>query len=139
MRGRDFCNNRVYNAFPTVWKSVIKKPYIPANIGNNLSTVVSSQDYIYLPSCIELNVLATTDPYDNEGYAISWICDDANGTAQQKRIKKQNGVTAKYWTRSAYKGYNYYWRYIAEDGSTNGNLTYAQPQQKNGVCPCFSI
>ena len=136
---RDFCNERIYDAFPTVWKSIIKKPYIPANIGNDSTTVVSSQDYIYLPSCKELNVLVTTVPYNNEGSVISWICNDDKGTAPQKRIKTQNGVAAKYWTRSAYKGYDRYWTYIAEDGSVNGNLTYAYTQTKNGICPCFSI
>ena len=129
---RDFCNDRVYNAFPTVWKSVIKKPYIPANIGNNSSTVVTSQDYIYLPSYVELTGI-TGDPYDDEGYAISWMINPAD------RVKKQNGIAKKYWTRSAMKGYDRYCVYIAEDGSANGNLTYAYPQTKNGICPCFSI
>lgn len=129
---RDFCNERVYNAFPTIWKSVIKKPYIPANIGNNSSTVVTSQDYIYLPSYVELAAI-TTDPYDDEGYAISWMDDSTD------RIKKQNGIAKKYWTRSAMKGYDRYWVYIAEDGSANGNLTHAYPQTKNGICPCYSI
>ena len=129
---RGFCNDRVYNAFPIVWKSVIKKPYIPANIGNNSSTIVTSQDYIYLPSYVELAAI-TSDPYNNEGYAISWM------TSTTDRIKKQNGVAVKYWTRSAMKGYDRYWVYIAEDGSVNGNLSYAYPQTKNGICPCFSI
>ena len=129
---RGFCNDRVYNAFPAVWKSVIKKPYIPANIGNNSSTIVTSQDYIYLPSYVELAAI-TSDPYNNEGYAISWM------TSTTDRIKKQNGVAVKYWTRSAMKGYDRYWVYIAEDGSVNGNLSYAYPQTKNGICPCFSI
>lgn len=129
---RNFCNDRIYNAFPTVWKSVIKKPYIPANIGNNTTTIVTSQDYVYLPSNVELTA-TTTDPYNNEGYAISWM------TSTTDRIKKQNGVASKYWTRSAMRGYDRYWVYIAEDGSVNGNLTYAYPQTKNGICPCFSI
>lgn len=129
---RDFCNERVYNAFPTVWKSVIKKPYIPANIGNNTITVVTSQDYIYLPSYVELTGI-TGDPYDDEGYAISWMIKP------EDRIKKQNGIASKYWTRSAMKGYDRYCVYIAEDGFANKNLTYAYPQTKNGICPCFSI
>ena len=129
---RTFCNTRIYNAFPTVWKSVIKKPHVPANIGNNSSSFVTSQDYIYLPSYIELNAM-TTDPYDKEGSVISTMDSPSD------RIKKQNGVAAKYWTRSAKKGYTYYWGYIDENGSVNGHLTYAYPYTKNGICPCFSI
>lgn len=140
----DFCNDRVYNAFPTAWKSVIKKPYIPANIGNNSTTVVTSQDYIYLPSYVELVEHSQPTnpvpvPYDSEGFIINWMCADQNETAQQKRMKKQNGVATKYWTRSAMRGYDRYWVYISEDGSVNGNLTYAYPYIKNGICPCFSI
>lgn len=129
---RDFCNSRVYNAFPAIWKSVIKQPYIPANIGNKSTTVVTSQDYIYLPSYVELTAI-TGDPYDDEGSVISWMTSAAN------RIKEQNGIASKYWTRSAMKDYTYYWVYIAEDGSALYPLQNAYPQTKNGICPCFSI
>lgn len=131
---RTFCNSRVYNAFPAVWKSIIKQPYIPASIGNNSTTIVESQDYIYLPSCIELNV-ASSDPYGSEGSVISSMSSDAN------RIKKQNGVAAKYWTRSANKGNgDRYFNYIGENGVMNyPNFGDAWPQTKNCICPCFSI
>ena len=136
---REFCNGRIYNAFPTVWKSVIQEPYIPATIGNTSSTIIRTRDHIYLPSCVELNVFASTKPYDDEGNPISWICNDNNGTAQQKRIKRQNGITSNYWTRSAYKDKNYYFNYIGADGSVNTSLTLAYPSTKNGICPFFSI
>lgn len=131
---RIFCNDRVYNAFPEIWKSIIKKPYIPASIGNNSSTIVESQDHIYLPSCIELNA-ASSDPYGSEGSAISWM------TSNDSRIKKRNGVAANYWTRSANKGNgDRYFNYIGENGIMNyPNFGEAWPQTKNGICPCFSI
>ena len=131
---RTFCNERVYNAFPAVWKSMIKNPYISANIGNDSLTVVDSQDYVYLPSYVEL-ISTTEKPYSEEGYTISWMTDD-----NDNRIKKQNGVASKYWTRSAYRGYKTaYWRYVDEYGNTNANLGSARPNEKNGICPCFSI
>ena len=129
---REFCNSRVYNAFPTVWKSIIKNPYISANNGDASYSVVTQQDYIYIPSYIELNA-KTTDPYNKEGSVITSM------TNSSSRIKRQNGIASKYWTRSAekYVGRNY-WGCIAEDGSV-GTYTYAYPYYKYGICPCFSI
>ena len=129
---RAFCNSRVYNAFPTIWKSVIKRPYIPANNGDPSYDIVTSQDYIYLPSYIELNA-KTGDPYNKEGAVITSMAGDSS------RIKKQNGVASKYWTRSAEKYVDRaYWGYITETGAY-GSYVYVGNDKKYGICPCFSI
>ena len=54
---KEFCNSRIYNAFPTIWRSLIKEPYINANNGEPSYTVAkdTNKDYIYLPSSFELN------------------------------------------------------------------------------------
>lgn len=132
---RKFCNNRVYNAFPTVWKSIIKCPQIPASNGRELYEKTISKDYIYLPSGIELNIAPSGKPYDDEGDIITSMSSPEN------RIKKQNGIAAKYWTRSAEKytgSTNNYWMYVAENG-LKGQYTAISPNNKYGICPCFSI
>lgn len=64
--------NRVYGAFPIEWQQLIKRTRIPANHGNNDQTVVTSYDYIYLPSYKEMGN-PTNSPYVDEGTYIAWF------------------------------------------------------------------
>lgn len=130
---RTFCNNRIYNAFPNVWKSIIKRPHIPANTGRDEYKVETSENYIYLPSAVELNV-RNGDMYNSEGKQIIFM---SNATS---RIKKKNGVASKYWTRSAekYTSTLSYWVNINENGSVD-TYQHLIPNNKYGICPCFSI
>ena len=72
-----FFKNRIYNAFPTKWKSVMKKVKIPASIGNKSTDIVNSEDFVYLPSSIEMSATSYTGaPYNNEGITIPWYTTD---------------------------------------------------------------
>lgn len=131
---RDFCNSRLYDAFPTVWKSIIKQVQVPANTGNGSMT--TSMDYIYLPSHVELSG-TTTSPYSGEGTQIGWM------NSPSARIKNIDGVESAYYTRSAY--------YSATSTSTNGKYfvtvdddgaipgSFITSSSSLGICPCFSI
>ena len=131
---RTFINDRFYNAFPTVWKSIIRQVQIPANTGSD--SVATSKDYIYLPSYVELSGV-TTHPYSGEGTRIGWM------TSPSARIKTINGVASAYYTRSAY--------YSSTSTSTNGKYFvtvdndgdipggFVTSSSSLGICPCFSI
>lgn len=126
---RTFCNNRIYNAFPTEWKSLIKQAQIRTTIGNMSHDIATSDDYIYMPSYAE--VIASQDaPYTSEGSHITWFVNDTS------RIKTQNGVAAIWSGRSPIVDYNTYFLNIGASGSYS---TYRTAYTPTGICPCFSV
>lgn len=126
---RKFCNGRVYDAFPTEWKSIIKQVQIPASAGNRSSEIVYSKDYVYLPSYVE--IFATDeDPYASEGKIITFFNTDAD------RIKTMNGAASIWYLRSADVSYNMYFKVVSAQGNMTG---YVVSSRSLGVCPCISI
>lgn len=126
---REFCNGRVYDAFSTEWKSIIKQVQIPASAGNRSSDIFYSKDYVYLPSYAE--VFATSeDPYVSEGKIITFFNTDAD------RVKIMNGAVGIWYLRSAEVSYNTYFRAVSAQGNMN---SYVVPSRSLGVCPCISI
>lgn len=73
---RTFVNTRVYDAFPTTWKSILKKVKINASAGNQSTEILVSEDYVYLPSYTELSN-SQNSPYVNEGTYIKWFTTNA--------------------------------------------------------------
>jgi hypothetical protein len=131
---RAFCNSRLYEAFPIVWKSIIKQVQIPANTGDG--SMVTSKDYIYLPSYVELSG-TTTSPYSGEGSQIGWM------NSPSARIKTIDGVKSVYYTRSAYYSSTStstngkYFVTVDDDGAVPGS--FITSSSSLGICPCFSI
>lgn len=68
---RKFVNSRVYDALPTVWKSMIKQVRVPTSAGSQSSEIVYAYDNIYLESYTAL-FNNTSEPYVNESDYISW-------------------------------------------------------------------
>lgn len=52
---RTFFNERLYQALPTVWKSLIKQVSIDASANSTSAESVYTDDYLYIPSRPELN------------------------------------------------------------------------------------
>ena len=78
---RQFVNDRVYKAIPTVWQSMLQQVDIPSSAGLQSKSMVYSQDYIYIPAYAEITTAATTEPYIDEGKIIEWY------TGNSKRLK----------------------------------------------------
>lgn len=127
---RAFTNSRVYDAFPTVWKSILKQVQIPASAGNLSQEIVISKDYVYLPSYVELSG-TQTQPYGNEGAHITWFTGDAS------RVKTKNGTASGYWGRSPINTYNTYFVYVSKQGTCD--YMYQRSNSPEGICPCFSV
>ena len=72
---RTFLNNRMPPALPTTWRSMLKQVIIQASEGNKSTTILTSNDYFYLPCLREMGG-STDTPYGNEGTAISWFTSD---------------------------------------------------------------
>lgn len=127
---RQFMNSRVYEAFPTVWKSILKKVQIPTSAGGGSQEIIFSKDYVYAPSYVELSGIQT-QPYVNEGSHIAWFTDDAS------RVKTRNGAANGYWGRSAVVNYNTYFIYTNSQGTCNN--TYIISNRVGGICICVSV
>lgn len=126
---RQFCNGRVYDAFPTEWQSIIKQVQIPSTAGNRSSDIVYSKDYVYLPSYVEV-FNTTEDPYASEGKIITFFNTDTD------RIKTMNGIANIWYLRSAEVSYTNYFKTVSMQGNMNN---YVISTRSLGICPCISI
>ena len=69
-------NNKLIEAFPVTWRTMLKQVKIKATAGGQSSTIVTSKDYVYLASRNELHPY-TDEPYASEGSHIySWYTTD---------------------------------------------------------------
>ena len=127
---RTFCNNRIYKGFSIEWKSIIGQFKIPTSEGNRSNNIIESNDYIYLPSYVELTGIQDT-PYLNEGNHISFF------TTSASRAKTQNGLGKEWWSRSPIIGYANYFVSVTNTGDC-GN-SYITTNSASGICPCFSV
>ena len=118
-------NTRLYNAMPTQIKSLLKQVIVYSNDGidntvaPHYQEVTSSNCYITIPALIEVDSSQTTEPYNSEGTAISYM---SNNTARKRAF--DGGDDCDYWLRSPNVGYaNYIWRVEGDgNGGTAGSV-----------------
>ena len=79
---RDFCNGRMYDAFPEEWQSIIKPVEIRATAGSRSTEIKTDYDKIYLQSYREMGAATTEAGYIEEvGTSISpisWMTGNKN-------------------------------------------------------------
>ena len=104
---RTWLNYTLFPALPIQWRKLIKLVQVRSSAGNQSTEIVSSDDYLYLPSYTEVG-FGRTEPY------ISEIDPDVYGsntldavwpvfTDNASRIKKiggSEGTAAIWWLRS---------------------------------------
>lgn len=106
-------NNRLYNAMPTQIKSLIKQVIVKSSDGNMSYELSSSDCYITIPALIEITPYSTSEPYNSEGTAISYMTSDSS------RIRAfDSGDAYTYWLRSPNAGYAHYVWCVKNDGYT---------------------
>lgn len=54
---RTWLNTTIYNMLPLQWKLLIQKVKVVSNAGGGEETTVTSDDYLWIPSCTEVGVL----------------------------------------------------------------------------------
>lgn len=123
-------NTRLYNAMPTQIKALMKQVIIYSNDGiDNTTTphyqeVTPSNCYITIPALVEVDSSKTSEPYNSEGTAISYM---SNNTARKRSF--DGGNASAYWLRSPNVEYtNYVWR-VDEYGAVQA---ITQPNAANG-------
>lgn len=105
-------NTRLIEAFPQQIRAIMKQVKVPSSIGNKSTEIDTADCYITVPACIEVDSTMTTEPYVNEGTAISYLSTNAS----RKRAFR-DGEYQRYWLRSPNVLYdNYVYRVNADGG-----------------------
>ena len=135
---REYLNNRIYNAFPTKWKQMIKQVQVKSSIGGGSTTSAAldctkSDCYIFIPAVYEVNSTQDTEPYTTEVDPASTI--DYFVSDESRICYDNNGVPVSYWTRSPNAKYSY----IHVISSAGGLSSYIMSNEKNYVRIMFSI
>ena len=108
-------NDRLYNAIPTQIKALLKQVIVYSSIGQMSTELSSSNCYITIPAVVEVDSYMTSEPYNSEGTAISYL-----NTNESRKRAFDGGDYSAYWLRSPNNSYaNYIWR-VDDDGSTQG-------------------
>lgn len=126
-----FLNNRLYKAIPEQIRSLIKKVKVSSSIGQKYTELAESDCYITIPACIEMDASMTSDPYINEGTAISYMTSNA-----MRQRAHDGGDYDSYWLRSPNVSYANYVYQINENGELYG---YNYPTAYAGVLIQVSI
>lgn len=106
-----YLNKRVYEAFASKWKSLMKRVKIKSSIGNMSSEISTSDCYVFIPSISELDAGTTSEPYISEGTHINHFSSPA-----ARICRTPDGTAVKYWTRSPNVGQTSYVYRIDPDG-----------------------
>ena len=108
-----YLNNRVYKAFSTKWKQLIKQVKVKSSVGDSSESISNSDCYVFIPAIAELYSGVTSEPYISEGTIISHM--------QSSNIARicytPDGDAVQYWTRSPTMGYSGYVYRISSSGA----------------------
>jgi hypothetical protein len=137
--GRSWLNDKIYpNVFPPHWRSLIVKTKTLASEGNLSSTILSSDDFLRIPSYAEVGFETGNVPYKNEISENASEKTFSQYTDNTSRIKKTfngEGTAQNWWTRSPWSAYAATFAYI---GSNGGNYGSYGATSANFWCVGFS-
>ena len=126
-----YMNERMYQAIEPRWRQLIKQVKIPSSIGGKSTELSYSDCYLTIPALIEVAPHETSEPYINEGAAISYM------SSNEARIRTFDGGDAHaYWTRSPNIAYTGYFCKINELGEV---YKFTTPSTPEGILVQFSI
>lgn len=131
MQLNSFLNERLYNAFPSQWKALIKKVTVSSSVGSKSTDLSTSDCYITIPACIEVDPTMNTEPYIYEGSATSYMT-----TNDMRKRAYDGGDYDSYWLRSPNVQYANYMYQVNASGELYG---YNYPNVLAGVVIEFSI
>ena len=121
---RTYLNEKVFPALPRQWQTMIQKVLVSSSKGGTSADIVTAEDYLFLFSEAEVGKNMTAVPYSNEvdpdaeQVAFSIFTNDAS------RIKKTyngTGTAVNWWLRSPDPSGSTNFRYVFNNGFTNGS------------------
>ena len=117
---RTYCNGYLYNKFPSELKSGIKKAIKKTSAGNQLTSIVTTEDYLWAYSATEVFASPSTSySPGGEGELYSIFTDDAS------RIKKLDSSASVWWLRSPYTTDAAYFCRVHSDGTIAASAAIA--------------
>lgn len=97
-----FIRENFYDVLPQDLKERIKLVNKKTSVGNKGTSIVTTEDYVWLPSPVELGIIDLGEPYTEEGMTYTAFTERGEATAKGLRTKKstEGGNTGSYWLRS---------------------------------------
>ena len=133
-----YIQNDIYNALPEELKNVIISTYVVSGHGSisGEENFVTEQDKVYLLSGKEVH---GSDSYDTSAdltRQLDYYSDLGVTTGSYSgAIKKSNGITRKWWLRSAFSSNTDSFRSVSMDGGLRGG----KANNESGVAVAFRI
>lgn len=128
-----YLNNRVYEAFSTKWKQLIKQVKVKSSVGENSEAISNSDCYIFIPAIAELYSGVTSEPYISEGTIISHF----QSSNQARICYTLDGDAVQYWTRSPTMGYSGYVYRINNTGAPQSITPMSQSDVYTRIMICI--
>lgn len=128
-----YLNNRVYEAFSTKWKQLIKQVKVKSSVGENSEAISNSDCYIFIPAIAELYSGVTSEPYISEGTIISHF----QSSNQARICCTLDGDAVQYWTRSPTMGYSGYVYRINNTGAPQSITPMSQSDVYTRIMICI--
>ena len=108
---RNACNTTYYGMLPAALKAVVKPVQKKASVGNQLATIVTSLDKVWLAAEVEIFGVITHSA-TGEGSQYAYY------TNSSVRIKKVAGAASFWWQRSPNAGNKVYFCVVDGGGAT---------------------
>lgn len=128
---RKWCNNGFYDALPTYIKNLIKTVNKLASAGNSSSTILTSQDKVFLYSEVEL-FGALTYSKSGEGTQYPFFQTPINRYKEPQYTANRDGDI--YWERSPFATNNGGFCSVGVNAASANNSN-----DKNGIAPVFCM
>ena len=123
--GRQWLNEQIFpNVFPPHWRSLIAKSKTLASEGNLSANILTSVDYLRIPSYAEVGFGINDVPYKNEISATAKEKAFSQYVDSNSRIKKTfngEGTAQSWWLRSPWASDAIYFAYVNGNGTAHGN------------------
>jgi hypothetical protein len=128
---RTWCNNVYKKCLPAYVQSMMKQVKKLTSAGRQLSRIKTSNDYVFLPSEIEI-FGDISYSFEGEGKQYQYF---KNATANRNK-KPRNGssyMSGTWWGRSPFHNANRFFCLMSADGVTAFQDAYFE----NGIAPCL--
>lgn len=127
---RTWCNDVFYSALPTTIRSLVKTVNKLTSAGNQLTTIVTTQDKVFLLSAIEVQSTPSSG-VAGEGSRYEYY-DTADN--RKKKPVLEGYASAYWWLRSPRKSDSK--SFIHRSGTSTSSMN---AQNAVGICPAFCL